>query len=91
MPRFMVESYPVGLSAEQLMAASSRAVEVVAQIRADGVEVRLVEATLVPQEESLFCLFEAPSREVVEDIVKRAGLPLERVVAAVDVGFKEEG
>jgi len=84
----MVESYPVGLSVTQLAAAADRAQDVTAQMRVDGVQVQLLHSILVPTEESLFCLFEAPSRELVEEIVNRAGLPRERVVEAVDVGSK---
>jgi Protein of unknown function (DUF4242) len=86
LPRFLVESYPVGLTARELCAASERAVGVAAQMRVDGIEVVLLQSTLVPAEESLFCLFEAPSRHLVEEVVSRAGLPHERVVDAVDVG-----
>jgi hypothetical protein len=87
-PRFMVESYPVGLSANQLAAATDRAHDVTAQMRVDGIEVQLLQTILVPAEESLFYLFEAPSRELVEEIVNRARLPRERVVEAVDVDAK---
>ena len=90
MPRFIVESYPVGLSADQLAAATDRAQDVTAQMRVDGIDVQLLQSILVPAEESLFCLFEAPSRELVEEIVNRAGLPRERVVEAVDIGPKGE-
>lgn len=88
MARFIVESYPVGLSARQLAAATERAHDVTAQMRVDGIEVQLLQSILVPAEESLFCLFEAPSRELVEEVVSRAGLPRERVVEAVEVGAK---
>lgn len=86
MPRFMTESYPVGVSSEQLTAAFARASDVAAQLRESGIEVRLVESALVPAEDSLFCIFDAPSRKVVEDVVTRSGLPLERLVDVVDVG-----
>ncbi len=86
MPRFMVESYPVGLTADELTAASNRADRVAEQFRLDGIDVRLIESTLVPAEESLFCIFEAPSREVVEEVAIRAALPIERLIEAVDVG-----
>lgn len=84
----MVESYPVGVSARQLVAATNRALDVTAQMRVDGLEVLLLQSILVPDEESMFCLFEAPTRELVEEVVSRAGLPRERVVEAVDVGPK---
>jgi hypothetical protein len=82
----MVESYPVGLTADELTAASDRAARVAAEFRLDGIDVRLIESTLVPAEESLFCIFEAPSREVVEEVATRAALPIERLIEAVDVG-----
>jgi len=85
-PRFMVESYPVGLTADELTAASDRAARVAEEFRLDGIDVRLIESTLVPAEESLFCIFEAPSREVVEEVATRAALPIERLIEAVDVG-----
>jgi hypothetical protein len=86
MPRFMVESYPVGVTAEELTAASDRAAEVTDKLRLEGIDVWLIESTLVPAEESLFCIFEAPSREVVEQVVSRSGIPLDRVSQVVDVG-----
>jgi len=85
-PRFMVESYPVGLSAEELTAASDRAAEVTDKLRLEGIAVWLIESTLVPADDSLFCIFEAPSKAVVEEVASRAALPIERLVEAVNVG-----
>jgi len=82
----MVESYPVGLTADELTAASDRAARVAQELQLDGINVRLVESTLVPAEDSLFCIFEAPSREVVEEIAARAAIPIDRLIEAVDVG-----
>lgn len=86
MPRFMLESYPVGVSSEELTAAFTRAADVAAQLRVSGIEVRIVESTLVPAEDSLFCIFDAPSRKVIEDVITRSGLPFERLIEVVDVG-----
>lgn len=86
MPRFMVESYPVGVSPQELTAASERAAEVTGKLRLEGIQVWLIESTLVPVEESLFCIFEAPSKEVVVEVASRAALPIDRLVEAVDVG-----
>src|SRR2546425_11839814 len=85
-PRFMVESYPVGLTADELTAACNRAARVAEEFRLDGIDVRLIESTLVPTEDSLFCIFEAPSREVVEELAARATIPIDRLIEAVDVG-----
>jgi hypothetical protein len=82
----MVESYPVGISPHELTVASDRAAEVTDKLRLEGIEVWLIESTLVPVEESLFCIFEAPSKEVVQEVASRAALPIDRLVEAVDVG-----
>lgn len=82
----MIESYPVGLDPEQVTAAGRRAATVAERMRRLGVDVRLVESTLVPEEDALFCLFDAPSRAVVEELAGEANLPLERLVEVLDVG-----
>jgi hypothetical protein len=55
-------------------------------MRRQGVDVRLVESSLVPAEDALFCIFDAPSRAVVEELALQADLPLERLVEVIDVG-----
>jgi len=54
-------------------------------MRAQGTEVWFVKSTFVPSEESLICLFDAPSAATVEELSRRATLPVERVVEVVDV------
>ncbi len=83
MPRFLGESYPVGVGRKTLSAAARRARVVAAEMRAEGSEVRFVKSTFVPTEEALICLVDAPSAEVVTELGRRAGLPIERVVEAV--------
>lgn len=88
MSRFMVESYPVGLTPTELRETGRRAADLTARLRADGVKVWLVESTLVPTEDALFCIFEAPTRGIVEGILKASGLPDGRLIDAVDIGDK---
>jgi len=85
MPRFLGESYPVGVSRKNLTAAARRARVVAAQMRAQGTAVWFVKSTFVPSEESLICLFDAPSAATVEELSRRATLPVERVIEVVDV------
>ena len=59
---------------------------VAAEMRAEGSEVRFVKSTFVPTEEALICLVDAPSAEVVTELGRRAGLPIERIVEAVELG-----
>ena len=86
MPRFLGESYPVGVGRKTLSAAARRARVVAAEMRAEGSEVRFVKSTFVPTEEALICLVDAPSAEVVTELGRRAGLPIERIVEAVELG-----
>lgn len=88
MPRFVGESYPVGVGRKTLVAASRRARLVAVEMRAEGREVRFLKSTYVPDEEALICLVDAPSAEVVMELGRRAGLPLERVAEAVDLGSR---
>jgi uncharacterized protein DUF4242 len=85
MPRFLGESYPVGVGSKALTAAARRARLVAAEMRAEGIGIRFVKSTFVPAEDALMCLFDAPSADVVRELGRRAGLPVERVVEAVEL------
>jgi hypothetical protein len=54
-------------------------------MRREGTSVRYVQSVLVPEEESVFCLFEGPSAEAVATLNRRAGVPVERVSEACHV------
>ena len=69
-----------------MTAAARRARLVAAEMRAEGSQVRFVKSTFVPVEDALICLFDAPSADLVRELARRAGLPIERVVEAVGLG-----
>lgn len=52
-------------------------------MRAEGIPVRFVRSIFVPEDESCFYLFEAPSAEAVRQAVHRARLRFDRIVEAV--------
>jgi hypothetical protein len=85
MPRFLGEGFPVGVARGSLTAAARRARRVAASMRAEGSPVWFVRSTFVPEEDSLLCLFDAPSADLVRELSRRARLPVERIVEAVDV------
>lgn len=85
MPLFLGESYPVGIGRKTLTAAARRARLIAAEMRAEGSQVRFVKSTFVPKDDALFCLFQAPSADLVLELGRRAGLPIERVVDAVEL------
>jgi Protein of unknown function (DUF4242) len=86
---FLVENYRPGRDAAQLSRSIARIREIVAEMERAGEPVHYLSATIVPSDESFFCLIEAASEDVVSDVYGRADMPFERVSAAICV--QEEG
>jgi Protein of unknown function (DUF4242) len=79
MPRYLVELYlPTGRAGD-LRAATARA-RAAAEERSG---VQCLRSIFVPEDETWFLLYEAPSAAEVRRAVERASLPLARVVEAV--------
>lgn len=79
MPQYMVERHLPDFPPDQLPGAAAAAKEKSAELSNEGQDVRYVRSTYVPEGEKCFCLFEGVSREAVEDVQKRAGLPYEKI------------
>ncbi len=86
---FLAELYLPRLRAGELDDAAARARAAAAAMRRDGTPVRYVRSLFVPEDETCFFLFEAPSAEAVAEASRRAGIAVERVVEAVQVGQDE--
>ena len=82
---FLVEHYRPGRDVAQLNRSIARIQEIVAEMERAGEPVRYLSATIVPDDESFFCLIEAASEEVVSDAYRRADVPAERISAAICV------
>ena len=80
---FLVEHYRPGRDVAQLSSSIARVREIVAEMERAGEPVRYLSATIVPNDESFFCLIEATSEEVVSDVYGRADIPFERISAAI--------
>ena len=81
MHAFLVEQYWPGVTEESFELAADK-------VRASAGEltgIRILHSTLVPDDESAFCVFAAPSAALVAEAYRRAGVPYERILAAVDV------
>jgi hypothetical protein len=59
--------------------------QIQAAIGAAGVALRYVRTILVPDDETCFCLIEAPSASAVAELAAAAGVETERIVEAVDL------
>lgn len=84
---YLVEWYTTDLSQETIdrtLAQLSRGVE---SISAKGSSPTVLMTLSVPTDGVMFCVVAATSREVVAEVCDRAGLPAERVTAAVATRF----
>jgi hypothetical protein len=75
----MVERHLPGFRPEDLPGAAAAAKEKSAQLSGEGQDVRYIRSTYVPEGEKCFCLFEGVSREAVEEVQRRAGLPWKEI------------
>jgi hypothetical protein len=79
MPNYLVESYLADTAdgVDDARARARRTAEL-------GIGVRYVRTTFLPGDETILHLFEAPSAEALDDAGRRAALPFERIVEAVE-------
>ena len=79
MPSYLVESYAAGSEAalNDARARAHRTAEL-------GRGVRYIRTTFLPGDETILHFFEAPSAAVLDEAGRRAALPFERIVEAVE-------
>ena len=77
---YLVEHYRPGLQVEELRHLAARVRDAMRE------PVRFVRSTIVPGDESVLCLLEAPSEQLVREAYARAGITFERISAAIDQG-----
>ena len=83
---YLVEHYAPGFPIEGLRQWAARVRETAVEMEREGNAVRVLRSTIVPADESLLCLLEAASEELVREILARAGVPFERLSTAVSDG-----
>lgn len=79
MKQYMVERHLPGFPPEQLPAAAAAAKRTAQEMAAEGSAIRYVRSTWIPADEQCYCLFEAASAEIVEELQGRAQLPYDAV------------
>ena len=80
---YLVEHYRPGFTAERLEEWAARVRAAAVGIAREGGSVRYLRSTVLPADESLLCLLEAPSADVVRAVYARAGVPFERLTAVI--------
>lgn len=76
---YLVEHYRPGLTVEALGRCAGRVREAADAMRRDGKPVRYLRSTIVPADESLLCVLETASEELVRETYALAGIPFERL------------
>jgi hypothetical protein len=82
MPRYLVELYLPRPGAGGRRAAAAKARSAAKALTLEGTPVRYVRSIFIPEDETYFCLFEAPSADAVREASVRAGMSPSRIVAA---------
>ena len=84
MPCYLVEWYRRDLIEDRFGAALMTLGECATSMVAEGTPVQLLAVVTVPDDEVVFGVIAADSEDVVIRICERAGVPAERVTAAID-------
>ena len=86
MPEFLVELYVAHDDHCTARQHAERAERATADLTREGQPLRCVRSIVVPQDETCFLLYEAPSADVVAEALSRAGLRHEHISAASSSG-----
>jgi hypothetical protein len=83
-PSYLVEVYLSQSRAHEARASAGRARAAAERLSGEGVPIRHVRTTFLPDDETCFHLFEAASAEAVEEVRRRAALGRARIVPAIE-------
>lgn len=84
MPSYLVEVYLPRAQADEARASGRRARAAAEELSGEGVSIRYVRTTFLPDDETCFHLFEAPELAAVEEVSRRAALGCARIVGAIE-------
>jgi hypothetical protein len=76
---YLVEHYRPGLQDDGLRRLAALVRAALDELEREGRSVRLVRTTIVPADESVLCIVEAESKELVSEAYDRAEISFERI------------
>lgn len=82
---FMVERNLAGISMEDLGGAQQAAIATARKMSEDGDAISYIRSTFAPEDGRCMCLFDGKDADQVKRLNDTAGLPYDRVVAAMDL------
>jgi Protein of unknown function (DUF4242) len=83
---YLVEHYRPGLTVEAFTEWVVQLRETAVVMDREGKAVRYVRSAIVPKDESLLCVLEAATEELVRELYARAGIPFERLSTVIPEG-----
>jgi hypothetical protein len=83
---YLVEHYRPGLTVGELRQWAARERATAGEMEREGRDVRYVRSAIVPVDESLLCVLEAATEELVREAYARAGIPFERLSTVIPEG-----
>jgi len=89
MARYLAELYLSHAGSSGLRDAASRARAAAEELNREGTPIRYLRALFLGEDETCFHLYEAGSPESVLEASRRAAIPVERVVEAIDIELGE--
>src|SRR5262245_37920160 len=81
---FLVEHYWPGITPETFRAAAQRVRLTARDMAHGGTPIRYLHSIMVPADEAAFCVFDAASVNLVEQLYARAGIGFDRIVVALE-------
>ena len=85
MARYLAELYLSRTGSDGLRETAARARSAAEELSREGRPVRYLRAILLAEDETCFHLYEAAAAKWVLEAARRAGIPVERVVEAVEI------
>jgi Nickel responsive protein SCO4226-like len=83
---YLVEHYRPGLAVDGLRRCAARVRDAAADLEREGKPLRYLRSTIVPADESLLCVLEAATEELVRETYARAGIQFERLSIVIPEG-----
>jgi Nickel responsive protein SCO4226-like len=82
---YLVEHYWPGITADLFRSASDRVRATAEEMARTGAPIRYLHSTMIPVDEAAFCVLDASSADLVEQLYARAGLRFDRIVTALEI------
>jgi Protein of unknown function (DUF4242) len=88
---YLVERYLPDAGSDELSSIVDRLEDASSRLRAAGVDVRYLDSTFMPEEESCFCRFEAPSLRAAVLVNRLARAPYARITEVISLARSQAG